>query len=172
MDNMLERMNLLDSQSLLSPPNLRYATTKSIRFDHISLEQGLSQSVVLDILQDRQGFMWFATQDGLNRYDGYNFKVFKYIMGNALAEDSNGRLWIASGGGGLTRYDPGTGHFTHYQHDPAIPTSLPDNYLNDVFIARDGTVWVGTSSGGLCRLNDESSSFTCFQDDPDNPFSL
>ncbi len=155
-----------------NPPEVRYAAGGNLRFDHISLEQGLSQSVVLDILQDRQGFMWFATQDGLNRYDGYTFKVFKTVMSNALAEDRNGRLWIASGGGGLTRYDPASGQFTHYLHDPDDPASLPDDYLNDVFVAQDNTLWLGTATRGLCRLHEDTGAYTCYQHNPTDPFSL
>ncbi|MFT4929437.1 MAG: hypothetical protein ACI8WB_005570, partial [Phenylobacterium sp.] len=84
------------------------------RFDRLSVEHGLSQSSVLSIVQDRKGFLWFATQDGLNRYDGYSFKVFRHnpddahsISGNSintLTIDSAGVLWIGTLGGGLNRY--------------------------------------------------------------------
>lgn len=171
-----------EDQSPFSERDLRYATTGVVRFDHISLEQGLSQSVVLDILQDSRGFMWFATQDGLNRYDGYTFKVFKHRSDdpdslssdfiNAVAEDGDGRLWIAANGAGLNRYDPATGHFTRYQHDAADPDSLSDDYLNTVFVDRDDNVWVGTISGGLCRLDENGEAFTCFQHDPADAGSL
>src|SRR5665648_232766 len=102
-------------------------TDKTIRFEHISLDQGLSQSVVLAILQDHQGFMWFGTQDGLNRYDGYEFIVYKHDPSDpnsisnsfvqALYEDVNGIIWIGSFGGGLNRFDPRTEKFSAYYPD-------------------------------------------------------
>jgi ligand-binding sensor domain-containing protein len=54
------------------------AQPRDIRFDHVSVEQGLSNFSINDIVQDRQGFLWFATEDGLNKYDGYEFKVYKF----------------------------------------------------------------------------------------------
>ncbi len=102
-------------------------TNKTIRFEHISLDRGLSQSVVLAILQDQQGFLWFGTQEGLNRYDGYEFIVYKndpsdpYSISNsfvqALYEDDDGILWIGTFGGGLNRFDPRTEKFTAYYPD-------------------------------------------------------
>ena len=81
------------------------ATQKNkITFDHISVEQGLSQVTVNCMLQDRKGFMWFGTEDGLNRYDGYSFKVYRHdtedykSLGSssikALHEDRTGMIWI------------------------------------------------------------------------------
>ena len=88
---------------------------EQVRFERISLEQGLSQNSVVSILQDRQGFMWFGTQDGLNRYDGYRFRVFKHdpdnpvSLGNnyiqTLYEDRDGVLWIGTRGGILHKFN-------------------------------------------------------------------
>ncbi|MFZ0547750.1 MAG: two-component regulator propeller domain-containing protein [Candidatus Promineifilaceae bacterium] len=174
--------SLPHGQSTVSEDDLRYASNGQVLFDHISLEEGLSQSVVLDILQDKQGFMWFATQDGLNRYDGYSFKVFEQLSDdptslsgdfiNALAVDENGRLWIATNGAGLNMYDPMTGLFTRYQHDPEAASSLSDDYLNEVFVDRDNVVWTGSISGGLCRFDQSSGSFSCYLHDPADPNSL
>src|SRR5512138_394244 len=97
-----------------------------LRFDRISIEQGLSQSSVFVIFQDSRGFLWFGTEDGLNRYDGYIFKVFKpdpdvstslsdrWIT--SIVEDQQGYLWIATHQGGLNRYDPRTEEFSRYVH--------------------------------------------------------
>ncbi len=104
------------SQSL--PPTLAALADqgKPLRFDHLTPEAGLSQSVVLDFVQDDQGFLWMATQDGLNRYDGYEFKVFKddpqsanSLKGNFVAsidKAPTGEIWIGTADGGLNRYDP------------------------------------------------------------------
>jgi hypothetical protein len=83
-----------------------------VRFEHISLEEGLSQSVVTNILQDEKGFLWFGTQDGLNRFDGYEFKIFKFdpedpfsISHNfiiSMVEDPSGVIWFGTNGGAST----------------------------------------------------------------------
>jgi signal transduction histidine kinase/DNA-binding response OmpR family regulator/streptogramin lyase len=96
---------------------------QSNSWQSLTISDGLSQGMVNDMIQDRQGFMWFATKDGLNRYDGYNFKIFtrdadnpNSISGNfctALLEDSNGRIWIVTEKDGLNLYDPKTHRFTH-----------------------------------------------------------
>jgi sugar lactone lactonase YvrE len=90
-----------------------------IKFEHIGLEDGLPNTTVSWILQDGKGFMWFATGDGLVRYDGYEMKVFKQGKDDALSdsytttiyEDRDGILWIGTYGGGLNRYDPATDLF-------------------------------------------------------------
>src|SRR6218665_1319456 len=97
----------------------------------ISIANGLSQGMIYDMMQDRQGFMWIATKDGLNRYDGYNFKVFtrnpykEYsISGNtctALLEDSQGRIWVSTEKDGLNLFDPKTQRF--YHASPPIATN-------------------------------------------------
>ena len=90
-------------------------------FKHISIDDGLSQSAVHCLLQDRQGFVWLGTQDGLNRYDGYGFKIFRHDPQDSLSisdnwiqtiyEDRNGRLWIGTDGDGLNCYDRETQSF-------------------------------------------------------------
>ncbi len=91
------------------------AHKKNVHFDHISIRDGLSQAVVNAILQDHHGFMWFGTQEGLNRYDGYEFEVFAHDPADpgsishdsirSLHEDKLGVLWIGTDGGGLNRFD-------------------------------------------------------------------
>src|SRR5688572_12605269 len=95
-------------------------TTEPVRFMHLTVEDGLSQNTVRAILQDRIGFLWFATEEGLNRYDGYTFRVFKRNrrqagtlpddMVTALCEDRSGRLWVGTVGG-LSVFDPRTETF-------------------------------------------------------------
>jgi len=72
------------------------ASVRPIRFDHLSLEQGLSQSSVMDILQDRRGYIWLATEDGLDRYDGMSFKVYKHDPADSgsLGDDRSSALYI------------------------------------------------------------------------------
>jgi hypothetical protein len=92
-----------------------YGQGSEVRFERISVEQGLSQNTVSSILQDSRGFLWIGTSDGLNRYDGTGFKVYRHDPLNptslshnvitALAEDEQGMLWIGTDGGGLNQYD-------------------------------------------------------------------
>ncbi len=128
-----------------------------LRFDRISIEQGLSQSSVMVIFQDSRGFLWFGTEDGLNRYDGYSFKIFKpdpdvptslsdrWIT--SIVEDQNGYLWVGTRQGGLNRFDPQTEQFKRYLHDASNASSLSHNRINTLLVDRDNNLWVGTTDG-------------------------
>ena len=161
--------------SRVSPQSLPQICDCVLRFDHISIEQGLSQSSVRVILQDSRGFMWFGTEDGLNRYDGYNFKTFKpdpdvasslsdrWI--NAILEDKEGFIWVATGQGGINRYDPNSQQFTRFLHDEQNPASLSDNHVNVLFMDKDGRIWVGTHSG-LDLFYPKTNSFKNYAYEP------
>ncbi|MFQ3579345.1 MAG: two-component regulator propeller domain-containing protein, partial [Bacteroidales bacterium] len=126
--------------------------------------------------------MWFGTQDGLNRYDGYQIKVFKPENDNphsishnivkAFCESSDGILWIGTDGGGLNMYDRKTEQFKAFKHDPNDPFSISNNSVYAVFEDKDGHIWVGTFGGGVCRMNKERTSFTRYVYDPKDPYSL
>src|SRR3989337_3934217 len=106
---------------------LVFPQKQNLKFEHLSTYEGLSQSNTLCIQQDSRGFMWFGTRDGLNKYDGYQFTVFKHNAQNPkslsnntisdIAEDSQGNLWIATWGGGVNRFDQAKEQFIHYKHD-------------------------------------------------------
>jgi PAS domain S-box-containing protein len=140
-------------------------------FERISVDQGLSQSYVTALVQDRQGFLWVGTQDGLNRYDGYGFTTYRFterdsrsISDNqisALAADANGRVWVGTAAGGLNAYDPRTNSFTRFRHDERDPGSLQAGLVSSVFADRLGRIWVATSSG-LSRLDPGASTFKQF----------
>lgn len=139
-----------------------------LRFDHLTIENGLSQSSIHVIFQDRRGFLWFGTQDGLNRYDGYNFKIYKPDPNapdslndrwiTAILEDAEGYLWLGTRQGGLNRFDPRLETFTHYTHDDAEPASLSNNHVNMLFLDHTGDLWIGTERG-LNRLNKAQNNF-------------
>ncbi len=149
----------------LSVPVLQ-ALSQNMRFDRIGLEQGLSAGVVTCILQDNDGFMWFGTSDGLNRFDGNRFKVFTTIPGDstslstyyiqALFKDSKGRVWVGTTGG-LNRYDPRTGRFV--RHALNLP-ELSDKPLSVMALHedREHNLWVGTE--GLIKISFTESEST------------
>ncbi len=150
---------------------------KNIRFDQISLEEGLSQSVVNTILQDQRGFLWVGTDDGLNRYDGYSFVVFKPDTDNpaslsdrsitAMVEDKQGFLWIGTRQGGLNRYDPITGNFASYLHTEGNAATISSNFVLSLWADEKG-LWIGTDNG-LEFLEYETGKFTHYSVSDDTP---
>jgi len=149
--------------------------SRPIRFDQLSLEQGLSQSSVADILQDRRGYVWLATEDGLNRFDGLSFTVYRHDPSDAASlpssfvwdveEDASGNLWVATTGG-LAMLDRAT--------DRVVPDrALAGRHIRVLrFAARDKALWVGTRDSGLFRLDVASGAWTRFAHDPADPGSL
>ena len=154
----------------------------NIDFEHISVEQGLSQSSVHAILQDQYGFIWFGTLNGLNRYDGYNIRVFENDpedpsslsddMIRAIFEDSNGILWIGTSAGGLNRYNRETESFTHIQNNPESTDSLSSDAVLSIAEDSSGHLWVGTSGGGLNQIDGKTGEIRRFQNDPNDLTSL
>jgi ligand-binding sensor domain-containing protein/signal transduction histidine kinase len=162
-----------DLQSLDRPP-------ADVAFTHLSLEDGLSEGTVYCTFQDSKGFLWFGTQDGLNKYDGYTFTVYRPDPArNSIAsgfvrsirEGPEGELWIATMGGGLDKFDPETERFTHYQFDPEDPSSLAGNWVRTVYLDPQGPVWAGTNNG-LSRLDPDTEEMIRYGHDPRNPDSL
>lgn len=141
-------------------------------FTKIGTEQGLSHKKINCILQDKRGFMWIGTEDGLNRYDGRYFSVFRStpnvssgLSGNIitdLCEDKNGVLWIATKDGGITRYDYRQAplkQFKQYKHDVNNPGSIPENGINKIIEDRQGNLWLATSHKFTVRFNKRTEKF-------------
>jgi len=126
-------------------------------FKNISIKEDLSQNSGNCIVQDKYGFMWFGTEDGLNRYDGHEFVVYKnnpaephsladsYIL--SLFEDSQGILWVGTYNGGLNRYDRENDKFISYTHKDSDPHSLSSNHVLCICEGRKGFLWIGTQDG-------------------------
>ncbi len=158
-----------------------YASEDYIKFEHITSDNGLSQNSVYCIIQDRKGFLWFGTDGGLNKYDGYDFTVFKSddsdsgtISNNtitSLLEDSDGNLWIGTLNG-LNKYDSLTETFVRYLNEPDDPNSISSNAILSLFEDSKGNLWIGTDGGGLNKLDRNTSKFTAYRNDPLNPNSL
>ncbi len=143
---------------------------------------GLENSQVRDVLQDRQGFLWIGTNDGLYQYDGYNFKKYIHdpndsntISNNqirALYEDNDERLWVGTYGGGINILDKGRRSFTHYFHDPDDPGSLSFDEIMFIFKDSRARLWIGTDGGGVNQYLPEKKAFLHYEHQQDNPSSL
>lgn len=152
-----------------------------ISFERITIDDGLSQSYVFAIHQDRSGFLWFGTEDGLNRYDGYEFSVFSYSPRDpasisesniwTIYETRDGMLWIGTINGGLNCLERGKHGFTALRHNPDDPESLSNDIVLSLCEDREGYLWVGTN-GGLNRLDRTSGKFRRFLHDPADPDSI
>lgn len=154
------------------------AAARSLRFERIGLEQGLSQESVLTLLQDRAGFMWIGTQAGLNRSDGYQIKVFRndpleptslvdnYVL--ASFEDASGRLWFGTKGG-LTRFDGAHQRFERY---PAPGVLAQNNQMVGAIVGdRAGGMWLGTADG-LKHFDPATGVYRNLRHDAADPGSL
>ncbi len=134
-------------------------------FDHITVKEGLSQSSVLSIYQDRLGFMWFGTRDGLNRYDGYTFTIFRNqaedsssIAGNIIKdikEDTLGHIWIGTDKG-LSRYDANKNQFFNY---PLHTKTTKNPVIDEILITKSNKIWVG-GNFGLVLFDLEKESYS------------
>jgi signal transduction histidine kinase/ligand-binding sensor domain-containing protein len=136
-------------------------------FDHLTTEDGLSGGAVEAILEDRVGYMWFATQQGLNRYDGYNFK--NYGIGvepgglsdaniRALLQDGDGTLWIGTASGGLNRLDSATGVLSHYRASAGEALQSDYDSISALAAGDHGGLWLATA-GGLVHFDPTTNHF-------------
>ena len=156
------------------PPDIH-----NLRFERYGLDEGLSQSSVVCIVQDAQGFMWFGTQDGLNRYDGYSFEVFRNhpddvhsLSDNQIVRclrDQRDILWFVTGDGILHRYDVALRRFERYAIED--PQEIGVRNIRVLYSDVAGVLWIGTS-GGLVKHVPETDVWTYYRHDPDDAQSL
>ncbi|MBT8380492.1 MAG: SpoIIE family protein phosphatase [Ignavibacteria bacterium] len=153
-------------------------------FNHLTIDDGLSQSSVTCILQDRNGFMWFGTQDGLNRFDGYKFKVFKNNTSDttsitenfifSIYEDQLGILYIETQSGLFHKYSPRLEAFQIVNKDSVDLEKAKVNTVGAKLTESSGIVWTGglASPTGLTRLDTNTGESILFKHKPSDPYSL
>jgi signal transduction histidine kinase/ligand-binding sensor domain-containing protein len=152
------------------------------RFEIFELPGDIFGNSVQGMVQDKTGFLWFATQAGLHRYDGQNFVTYRHDGNNpnslsadyieSIFLDSKGVLWLTHWqSGALTAFDPERRIFNRYQHDPDDPESLSGSVLSTIAEDHEGYIWLGGELG-LNRYDPETGTFKRFQHDPENPNSL
>ena len=152
---------------ILSAPLRTFGQFPAFLFEQLTINNGLSNNSVNAILQTRDGYLWIATKDGLNRYDGRSFRVYKrsataaaslpenYVM--SLLESRDGTLWIGTWGGGLCRFDAFEETFTRVDM-----AGGEDDFIQTLTEDREGHIWYGTTKGGLVRLDPASGNITCY----------
>ncbi len=155
-----------------------------IAFSHLTVLDGLSQSSVTCIFQDSKGFLWFGTQDGLNRYDGYNIKTFKNdpadsssLINNfifSIYEDTSGTLFIENQGGGFQKYNPLKESFVRYPKDSLNLYHIRFSTFGALYIDPTGTQWRGGQGtpSGLQKIDSSTGKTTIYKHDPSDPSSL
>jgi len=161
--------------------SLSVAQIENIRFEKISIEDGLSQNSITSVFQDSDGYMWFGTLDGLNRYDGYDIRIYRnsitksnsiadnYI--NVIFEDSKKRLWIGTRSNGLCLFDKVNNTFTTFKHQDGNPNSLCDNNVQTIAEGKDHSLWIGTAKG-LCNFTFETQKYISYFHNPQKINSL
>lgn len=152
-----------------------FSQQDQIVFERITMEQGLSQSSIFSIAQDTKGFLWFGTQEGLNKYDGYTFKIYRHTSFDSLSlsdnyissvlVDRSGTIWVGTQFGGLNRFVAASERFVHYASAKNDPATLSDNYVISLYEDRSGVLWVCTVNG-LNKKEKGEEKFTRFYPDP------
>ena len=162
-------------------PSSVAAQSNTIRFERLTVEDGLSQNAILAIAQDTQGFLWLGTEDGLNKYDGYQFVVYEHDPNDptsladnyvsAIHVDHEGHIWIGTRSG-LDRYDRDAGEFIHYSAESGDSSGFQGKWINSIHEDRLGMLWVGTFEAGLNVLDRSTGTFSNYRHDEGDPSTL
>ena len=174
-----------------------YSINNNYTFKRLGIEDGLSQSTIYSMIQDNEGYMWFGTANGLNKYDGYNFQIFtnnpydtNSISDNSITslfEDKNGTLWIGTIKGILNRYNRSTNSFSRfytrniktltsreneYYEYPLIFSRNDNNSITTIAEDNNNNLWLGTWGNGILIFNKKTKTNSQHYHKPKNPNSL
>ncbi len=143
------------------------------RFQHITANEYYGIGNVWDIIEDHEGFIWFGTEDGLLKYDGYELTSYKNILNDStslsgnfilsILEDSKHNLWVGTLGSGLNLYKRDENRFYRFNHDPEKKGTIPNDRVMSIHEDRSGRLWIGTERGGLALLDSIPSDITSIQ---------
>ena len=177
----MRKIFLFFALSLTAMLSLAQQAPQRIRFEHLSLADGLPENSVLSMLQDHLGFIWLGTQLGLARYDGNKIIPFPYSPGNpygcsgkgigALMEDQHGDVWI--GAESLIRFERATQRFIEYPDKNS--RELDFNYIRFIHQDKNGLIWTTRNNEGktiLSRFDPKTNVWVYFTNDPKNPHYL
>jgi signal transduction histidine kinase/CheY-like chemotaxis protein/ligand-binding sensor domain-containing protein len=161
------------AQLAIAPVN---AQPQYIKFTHIGTDVGLSANNITCILRDKQGFMWFGTRDGLNRYDGYDFDVYRNIpldpqslssnFVTSIIQDKNGDFWVGTWGGGLNRFDVAKKRFIRYGR------LIPSDFINTLLQDSEGRIWIGSNDHGAWVFDPRTDKAVLLTSTADSPTGL
>ncbi len=169
-----------------------FPQTTQVKIKKIGMDQGLSFNMITGILQDKKGFIWVSTWNGLNKYDGYSFKVYKHIDGDStslrvnkiacILEDKSGKLWVGTFGGGLSLFNSKEESFINFIHNPKDSNSIITDKILSIFEDSKSRLWIGTDKIGVSLLenldeniyskNSQAAKFVNIKSDDKNPYSL
>ncbi|GEO11174.1 hybrid sensor histidine kinase/response regulator [Segetibacter aerophilus] len=168
--------------AILALPFAASAQNKSLKFEHIGISAGISQINITCVFQDSYGFMWFGTRDGLNRYDGYKFTIYRHdskddntISNNFIQdikEDKSGNIWISTEGGGVNKYDVKHHRFTRYMNDGRNANSISSNSVNKLLFDEEDDLWIATQKGGLNKLDLKTNRFQRYIHSDSDPTTI
>ncbi len=153
-----------------------------LNFKSFTEKDGLSKDYVRSICQDKDGFMWFGTPDGLDKFDGKNFINYNYLLKDTLSsnyqisydilEDKDGIIWIATYSSGIILFDKNRETVLRLKHNEKDPASLSNDRVLDIFEDKDDNIWIATAGGGLDLWQKDRRTFVHFRHDPGNPKSI
>ncbi len=155
------------------------AHINSDRIENLTVEDGLSQNYIYSIFQDSRGFIWIGTKDGLNRYDGYGFRIYRNNSHDSttlsnnnvsyITEDISGNLWVGTLGGGVNRYNHDKDNFTRFLHNENDTNSISDNFVKAIFCNTKNGVWIGSNKGHVDYIDQSGNKIIRY---PFENFSL
>ncbi|MEO5673075.1 MAG: two-component regulator propeller domain-containing protein [Chitinophagales bacterium] len=158
-------------------PVKTWAQNDTLFFWHHDTHEKMTNNNVSGIIQDSLGYMWYGTQEGLNKYDGYGFKPYLHDSKNinSLASDditcistrSDGIIWIGTSGKGLNQYNTYTNKWVLYQHRTNDINSIIQDSITSIFADSSGLIWIGTASQGLHLITFNGSSIQSIMFHPD-----